>query len=217
MVYSFDCEIYLLPEWLKSRDQSRAAIRLFGSFLDEVSLKLSVLLTDAVYVEEMAESIQNNSRDRSYPPSQYSVALIFLPATVNPKANYVLKTKLESLISGRHTAYGTERLISTILAIAERALTERRVKVKELMSRKPRQNHEYENAIRPWNGIQRENTLLFGDLTAKYLDVLPILPQINIMDEVYHGIPLNYTPKTFVQRIILDRFSNIPTYGYCDT
>ena len=201
-----DYEVLLLPEWYAlqkthtSLPNKISSLRLFGSFLNEDSLQLAWHLSSLDNREVLGIF---DSQNNLYSAPSTIIQLVFFPISRTFSKNRIIKQTLVNLLENYPR---DENRIPDFSEIIYEASSEVEKSQREFIELYFNENISDEESP---EFEFRVNKFLFGALTAHYLENIPILPQIEVKNRRYSGIPLNLSMEDFLDKILLMELNSI--------
>ena len=165
--------------------QAELTLQIFGSFLDRKSLELAwLLVNNPLALDE-----------------QVTIQIVFLPICRSFLINQEFKRNLQPLLQIPCTeSQYNPAILPMVNHAAEVVSRMRRLYYAQLIDIPPDFSSTRTSQF-------KENRILFGNLSAQFLEKHTLLPQVRINHRVYNGIPFGLDPISFVQRILTKEIS----------
>ncbi|UYP45300.1 hypothetical protein NEF87_001585 [Candidatus Lokiarchaeum ossiferum] len=201
-----DYEVLLLPEWFALQKNppislsNIPSLRLFGSFLNEHSLQMAWHLT-SLDNREVLGLLDRENHFHSVPSR--TIQLIFFPISRTFNINVSIKQSLINLLENHPREDKNLPDFNNLICEASSEVEKSQQEFINLYF-----NENISNEESPEFEF-RVNKFLFGALTAHYLEIIRIFPQIEIRNHKYSGIPMNFSMDDFLNKILLTELKSI--------
>ena len=186
---------YVEYELTSSSKFESVIMKVFCSFLDRNSLEFVFNLIQSDFLVENLSNYENIEEP--------IIIFVFFPVSKSFLINSQFESYLEEFNIPKSNLQKVQ--ISNLLEKAHNVMQKRYRQYKIYRI----QDSDY--SCPPRQEKYKIDEFLFGDLAAKYLDIIKQFPFILVKDRIYEGIPLNFSLNSFINHIILKELGIIST------
>jgi hypothetical protein len=197
--------LLLLPEWHRNVIQwKQAEFRslIFCSFVDRDSVELALWLSRYyLYHREILPRAKTQDDDHIF--------LVFFPISRKLQINIDIQNRFEDLLQTQYSEDRLENKVGNFIEYGQKFI-EKSYREFELQQRWQDQAMEL---FSPISMQDKRNRYIFGPIGAKYLKEIVYFPKIFVGDQIYNGIPLNFTVTSFLEKILLPELCSVVNFS----